>query len=1026
MSGLFILRPVMTCLVMFAILLFGLIGFRTLPINALPNVDFPTLVVSASLPGASPETMAAAVATPLEKQFATIAGIQSMSSSSSLGNTTVTLQFNLDRSIDAAAQDVQGSITTAAPLLPPNMPSPPSYQKVNPAVQPVIYLSVSSDTLPLSQVDEYAETYLAQHLSMINGVAQVQVFGQQKYAVRAQLDPRQLASKGVGLDDVVTAITSGNVKEPTGALYGNFLSYQVQTNDQLPDAAAYANLVVTYKNGAPIRLRDLGTIRDSVQNDKLAAWIGGKRAILLGVQRQPGTNTVQVVDDIKKSLPELQRKIPASAKVSVLYDASQSVRESVKDVELTLLFTIVLVVAVIYLFLRNLSATIIATLALPMSIVGTFAAMSLLGFSLNNLTLMALTLSVGFVVDDAIVVLENIVRHMEHGEERYAAAQKGSGEIGFTILSMTISLVAVFIPILFMSGLIGRLFREFAVTISVAILVSGFVSLTLTPMLCSRFLRPPAEHPRGLGAVTEKVFDAWLKLYDWSLRLVLGSRLLTVLVSLLLFAATVFLFVMVPKGFMPAEDAGQLLAYTEAAQLVSFESMARHQQELASLIRRNPDVENVMSSVGSGGAAATGNQGVLQIYLKSNRRHSADEVMAELRPLTEQVPGLKAYLQVPPTINIGGQVTKSLYQYALQALDRNQLYDTAGELVNRLKQVPGLIDVTSDVQISSPQVNVQIDRDKASVLGVTARQVDTSLGSAYANTQSSTIYASTNEYWVIVEVEPRFYRDPDMLKMLYFHATGPAGTPGKLIPLDTIATLTRGVSPLLVAHQGQLPSATVSFSLAPGTALGGALTEVRKVAAETLPTQVTGSLTGTAQEFENSFQGMLILLVLAVLVIYIVLGILYESFIHPLTILAGLPSAGLGALLTLLVFGKELDVYAFLGLIMLLGIVKKNAIMMIDFALGQERDHGKTAEESIYEACLVRFRPIMMTTMAALMGALPIALGLGAGAESRQPLGLTVVGGLLVSQLLTLYITPVVYIYFDHFQSWLGGKAEPS
>ena len=1019
MSNLFILRPVMTCLVMVAILLFGVIGFRTLPINALPNVDFPTLVVSASLPGASPETMAAAVATPLEKQFATIAGIQSMSSSSSLGNTTVTLQFKLDRSIDAAAQDVQGSITTAAPLLPPNMPSPPSYQKVNPAVQPVLYLAVESDSLPLSQVDEYAETYLAQHLSMISGVAQVQVFGQQKYAVRAQLNPSALASRQVGLDDVALAITQGNVKEPTGSLYGNFLTYQVQTNDQLSNAAAYRSLIVTYRNGAPVRLGDLGDIKDSVQNDKVAAWIGGKRAILLGVQRQPGTNTVKVVDDIKKAMPELQRKIPAAARVSILYDAAEPVRDSVRDVELTLLFTIALVVAVIYLFLRNLSATIIATLALPMSLVGTFAAMSLLGFSLNNLTLMALTLSVGFVVDDAIVVLENIVRHMEEGEERFVAAQKGAGEIGFTILSMTLSLVAVFIPILFMSGLIGRLFREFAVTIGVAILVSGFVSLTLTPMLCSRFLQPPEAKPRGLGAVTERIFDGWLKLYDWSLQLVLASKLLTVAVSLVLLLMTAWLFELVPKGFMPAEDTGQLLAFTEASQSISFDSMSRHQQQLAALIQQNPEVENVMSSVGSGGASSTGNQGLLQIYLKprAQRRHSADQILAQMRPLAEEVPGIRAYFQVPPTINIGGQVTKSLYQFSLQALDRQQLYQTAAELQERFRKIPGLIDVTSDVQISSPQVRVEINRDKASLLGVTAQQIDTSLGSAYANTQTSTIYSPTNEYWVIVEVQPKFYRNPDLIKMLYVHSSN-----GKLIPLDTVATLFRDVSPLQVAHQGQLPSATVSFSLAPGTSLGTALGEVRQAAQQVLPDSVSGDLTGTAQEFESSFQGMLILLVLAVLVIYIVLGILYESFIHPLTILAGLPSAGLGALLTLLIFGMELDVYGFLGLIMLLGIVKKNAIMMIDFALSQERESYKNAEESIREACLVRFRPIMMTTMAALMGALPIALGWGAGAETRQPLGLTVVGGLLVSQLLTLYITPVVYVYFDNLQRWLGGR----
>jgi HAE1 family hydrophobic/amphiphilic exporter-1 len=1001
----------MTTLVMVAILLSGIIGYSTLPLNALPNVDFPTLVVTAQLPGGSPETMASAVATPLEKQFSTIAGIEAMNSNSALGQTQITLQFDLNRNIDAAAQDVQSAITQAAPLLPHDMPSPPSFQKVNPANNPVLYLAVSSDNLPLWTSDEYAETYIAQHISMVGGVAQVQVFGQQKYAVRMQVDPRLLAVHTLGIDEVATAISNANVKEPTGTLYGRHQAFNVQSNDQLLDANAYKSLIVAYKNGSPVRMEDIAQCVDSVQNDKLAGWLNEKRAIILAVQRQPGTNTVQVVENIKKVLPDLQSKLPTSCKVQILYDLSESVRESVKDVEVTLALTVVLVVFVIFLFLRNISATVIPSLALPMSVVGTFAGMSLLGFSLNNLTLMALTLSVGFVVDDAIVVLENIVRHMEMGKTPYEAAIVGSKEIGFTVLSMTLSLVAVFIPILFMQGIIGRLFKEFSLTISLAILISGFISLSLTPMLCSRFLKPSRLQAHGvLYRWSEGIFAGLLASYEAALQVVLKLKFLTLLLSFLLIAATAYLFVIVPKGFMPLEDQGQLIGFTEAAQSVSFDEMVAHQKALAAIVAQDPNIESFISTVGSGGASPTGNAGSIVMYLqpRSKRKLSAEQIITELRPKLEMVQGIRVYLENPPVVNIGGQLTKSQYQITLQSTSTASLYRSTRALEKKLQKIPLLQDVTSDLQMNSPQVDIDVDRDKASMLGVTAQQVDDALGYAYGTRQVSTIYTPSNEYWVIIEVQPKYYNNPNLLSLLYVRSSA-----GKLVPLDTIASFKRDTTPLLINHLGQLPSTTISFNLAPQASLGDAMDRIDKVVKEQLPPNISMTYQGSAQAFQSSLAGLGALLVLAIVVIYIVLGILYESFIHPLTILAGLPSAGLGALATLMIFHVDLNIYAFLGLIMLIGIVKKNAIMMVDFAVDAQREQNKTAEEAIYEACLVRFRPIMMTTMAALMGSLPIAIGIGAGAESRQPLGLTVVGGLLVSQMLTLFITPVVHIYLD-------------
>ncbi len=1024
-SETYIRRPIATSLMMLGLLVFGATTYNLLPVAALPNVDFPTITVSATLPGASPETMASSVATPLEQQFAAIPGLASMNSTSGLGTTAITLQFDLGRSIDGAATDVQTAINAASGLLPKDLPNPPTYRKVNPADRAILIYAVSSDALPIYKVDDYAYTILAQKISAVAGVSQVLVAGQQDFAVRVQANPAALAAHGISLEEVRNSISSATVNQAKGNIENEHRSITLDTNDQLFHAPGYRNIIVAYRNGAPVKLQDVANVVDATKSPRSGAWFDGKRSELLLIFRQPGANTVEVVDQIKEMMPRLLASVPPTVRVDLVSDRSQSIRDSVVDVEFTLVLTVGLVVMVIFIFLRHLWATIIPSITVPLSLVGTFGVMYVLGYSIDNLSLMALTIAVGFVVDDAIVMIENIVRYIEEGERPFDAALKGAGQIGFTIVSITFSLIAVFIPLLFMGGIVGRLFREFAVTVTVAVIMSAFVSLTLTPVMCARFLKRQGSaesgHKRGrLDQMCEDAFEASVRFYDRGLQWVLRYQFITLLSTIVLIFVTGYLYVVIPKGFFPEQDTGFIFAQAEARQDISFAGMADLQNRLSAIIQKEPGVSGVVGFVGSTGGNSSENTARMFIQLKpfGDRTASAQQIIQRLRPQVAEVPGVKFFMQAGQDINVGGRLSKTEFQYTLTSTDSEELNHWAPIIEQAMAKLPELQDVTSDQQVASPHLSIDIDRDSASRLGLSLAQIDQTLYDAFGQRQVATIYASATQYKVVLEVLPSFQSDPSALSRIYV-----TGANGAQVPISTVAKFSNKIAPLTINHQGQFPAVTISFNLTPGVALGEAVQRIQQVqAALKTPVTLDGSFQGTAQAFQSSLSSTPLLIAAAILAVYIVLGMLYESYVHPITILSALPSAGVGALLMLMLFHYDLSVIALIGIILLIGIVKKNAIMMIDFALEAERVQGKSPMEAIHEACLLRFRPIMMTTFAAIGGGLPLAIGQGAGSELRRPLGIAIVGGLLVSQWLTLYTTPVIYLYLDRFQHWLAGK----
>ncbi|WP_159731342.1 multidrug efflux RND transporter permease subunit [Methylosinus sp. Ce-a6] len=1011
-SEIFIRRPIATSLLMLGMLIFGAASYRLLPVAALPNIDIPTITVAAQLPGASPDTMASSVAAPLEQQFASIPGLSQMTSTSGLGISTITLQFDLDRSIDAAASDVQTAINAASGLLPKDLPNPPTYKKTNPTDRPVLVYAVHSDAMPIHRVDDYANLLVAQKISTVPGVSQVTIAGQQKFAVRAQVNPLALASRGVGLEEVRGALAAATLNQAKGALEGPRLSATLDTNDQLFSAAGFRDVIVAYRNGAPVMLKDIGDAVDSTETERIGAWFNDKRAEVLLVQRQPGSNAIEIVDTIKAMMPKLRASLPPTVEIDLLTDRSETIRASVDDIQLTLALTIVLVVLVIFAFLRNARATVIPSVVAPLSLFGTFGVMYVLGYSLDNLSLMALTIAVGFVVDDAIVMIENVVRHIEAGKSPIEAALEGSGQIGFTIVSITVSLIAVFIPLLFMGGVVGRLFREFAVTVTVAVLVSAFISLTLTPVMCSLFLEKERAHQRGAAyGVMEAFFDWMLRGYERGLQWAFRHQLSMLLSTIALIAVTGYLYMTIPKGLFPEQDTGFVFGQLEARQDISFTAMAELEQEVAKIILADPAVSGVAGFVGATANNASQNTARLVFQLEpfGVRDVSAQEVVQRLRPKVARILGAIFYMQAAQDITIGGRLSKTLYQYTLTGTDAGELNAWAPQILAEMQKLPELQGVTSDQQIAGAQVAIEVDRDAASRLGVSLGLVDQTLYDAFGQRQIATIYSSTNQYRLILEVQSQFREDATALQHIYI-----SGTNGAQVPLSAVARYVSKVEPLTVNHQGQFPAVTISFNLRPGAALGTAVEKIREMQERLRwPPTIEGSFQGTAGAFQASLASTPRLVLAAVLVVYIVLGMLYESYIHPITILSALPSAGVGALIMLMLFHYDLSIIALIGIILLIGIVKKNAIMMIDFALEAERHHGKTPLEAIHQACLLRFRPIMMTTMAAIFGGLPLAIGYGAGSELRRPLGIAIIGGLLVSQFLTLYTTPIIYLYLD-------------